>query len=286
MTARGHGLRITLVALLGGLLGADWPMEADPAPWSQTSLGVEVQDIKVGSGEEVVSRSQIEVHYVGMLKDGTVFDASRPRGTTFSFRVGNGQVIPGWDDGLLGMRVGGVRRLVIPPEQAYGDRAQGNIPSSSTLYFEVELMSVQPPRLPPTTLATVADDAWLKLPDARAADVVVGSGAKVKLRKGQRACLDYAVFDGEGALVEHTFNRNGCTWYELRDEDLPEKLEAGLRGMREGGTRVVEGKDGHHWQVSLQHHWQIGRWQVGFRWATRARRADRLVEARSPDACP
>src|SRR5688500_13364464 len=127
-------------------LAADWPGEPDPAPWTATASGVEVQDRVVGTGAEVVDHAGVEVHYVGMLRDGTVFDASRDRGQTFTFRVGQHNVIRGWEDGLIGMRIGGIRRLVIPPSEGYGSKAVGPIPPDSVLYFEIELLGVTPPR--------------------------------------------------------------------------------------------------------------------------------------------
>jgi len=85
----------------------------------------------------------IEVHYTGKLEDGTVFDSSIPRGSPFSFKIGTGQVIPGWERGLQGMCVGERRKLVIPHQYAYGEAGYPPvIPPSSTLYFEVELISI------------------------------------------------------------------------------------------------------------------------------------------------
>lgn len=105
--------------------------------------GLIVQDVKVGSGAEAVSGHSITVHYVGTLDDGTVFDSSRTRGTPFAFGLGAGQVIKGWDDGFAGMKVGGIRKLTIPPALGYGAQAVGPIPPNSTLHFEVELLGVE-----------------------------------------------------------------------------------------------------------------------------------------------
>lgn len=103
----------------------------------------QMTDIKVGTGAEAVAGKEITVHYVGTLIDGTKFDSSRDRGTPFTFDLGAGQVIQGWDEGFAGMKVGGVRKLVIPAEMAYGNRAVGSIPANSTLLFEVELLAVE-----------------------------------------------------------------------------------------------------------------------------------------------
>ena len=101
-------------------------------------------DVVVGTGAEAVPGSTVSVNYVGALPDGTVFDASANHGGAFSFPLGAGQVIRGWDQGVAGMKVGGKRRLVIPPGLAYGDQAVGGvIPANATLVFDVELVSVQ-----------------------------------------------------------------------------------------------------------------------------------------------
>lgn len=102
-----------------------------------------VEDLKVGTGVEAVSGKQVTVHYVGTLTDGSKFDSSRDRGKGFSFRLGGGQVIKGWDQGVAGMKVGGLRKLTIPSDLAYGDRGfPPVIPPRATLVFEVELLSV------------------------------------------------------------------------------------------------------------------------------------------------
>lgn len=104
---------------------------------------VKIEDIKVGTGSGIHAGQRITVHYTGTLENGTVFDCSRKRGQAFEFVYGVGQVIPGWEQGLKTMKIGGQRRITIPPELAYGDAAVGNIPANSTLIFDVELMSAK-----------------------------------------------------------------------------------------------------------------------------------------------
>lgn len=104
---------------------------------------LQIENIKEGAGDEAVSGKKVTVHYVGTLTNGNKFDSSRDRGQGFSFQLGAGRVIKGWDQGVAGMKVGGVRKLTIPPHLAYGDRGFGDvIPPNSTLVFEVELLSV------------------------------------------------------------------------------------------------------------------------------------------------
>lgn len=107
-----------------------------------TASGLQYQDLTVGTGQEAKTGDTITVHYVGTLEDGTVFDSSRDRNEPYQLTLGAGNVIAGWEEGLVGMRVGGTRKLIIPPELGYGDQAVGDIPANSTLIFEVELLSI------------------------------------------------------------------------------------------------------------------------------------------------
>ncbi len=104
--------------------------------------GLVVQDEIVGTGDVAQAGQTISVNYTGKLQNGTVFDTSIGR-APFQFTLGAGQVISGWDQGLQGMKVGGKRLLIIPPQLAYGSQAVGPIPANSTLIFEVDLLSVQ-----------------------------------------------------------------------------------------------------------------------------------------------
>jgi FKBP-type peptidyl-prolyl cis-trans isomerase len=107
-------------------------------------MSLKVEDTKVGTGTEAVAGKTVTVHYVGTLTNGSKFDSSRDRKEGFTFRLGAGQVIQGWDKGVAGMKVGGVRKLTIPPEMGYGARGfPPVIPANSTLLFEVELLEVR-----------------------------------------------------------------------------------------------------------------------------------------------
>ncbi len=104
---------------------------------------LEIEDQITGDGDVAMAGQTVEVHYTGWLTDGTKFDSSHDRDQTFRFKLGAGEVISGWDQGVAGMKVGGCRKLTIPPEMGYGERGAGGvIPPNATLIFKVELISV------------------------------------------------------------------------------------------------------------------------------------------------
>jgi len=118
---------------------ADASASSAPAP----AEALKITELAVGDGAEAKEGDTVSVNYTGTLNDGTVFDASSKRGKPIEFKLGVGQVIKGWDQGIAGMKVGGKRTLVIPPSLAYGESAHGKIPSNATLTFEVELVDVK-----------------------------------------------------------------------------------------------------------------------------------------------
>jgi len=114
---------------------------ANTNPMTQNTL--QVEDQVTGQGEVAGPGDLLTVHYTGMLEDGRVFESSKTANTPINFTLGVGAVIRGWDEGLVGMREGGKRRLTIPPEYGYGSQAVGPIPANSTLIFDVELVGVE-----------------------------------------------------------------------------------------------------------------------------------------------
>ena len=110
---------------------------------AQSSPELTFEIIAAGTGEQAKAGQRATLHYIGKLEDGSVFDSSRDRGEPFSFTLGAGQVIQGWEQGVLGMQIGEIRTLNIPPELGYGERGAGGvIPPTATLMFEVELLDI------------------------------------------------------------------------------------------------------------------------------------------------
>jgi len=145
-----------VVLALGVLVYQVWlAPEEEPAPpnveievpnlnnnMENNTEGLEIEILQQGEGEAAKDGDSVSVHYTGTLVDGTKFDSSVDRGQPFQFGLGAGQVIQGWDLGVVGMKIGEKRKLTIAPELGYGDRDMGSIPPNSTLIFEVELLGI------------------------------------------------------------------------------------------------------------------------------------------------
>ena len=118
--------------------------EMEPEEVVTTGSGLKFIDLKIGAGTPARVGDIVSVHYVGTLSDGKKFDSSRDRSTPFTFNLGQGLVIKGWDEGLVGMKEGGIRRLILPPNLGYGERGAGAVvPPNATLIFDVELLKVK-----------------------------------------------------------------------------------------------------------------------------------------------
>jgi FKBP-type peptidyl-prolyl cis-trans isomerase FkpA len=128
---------LTWMLISGSKIGAD-------GEFITTGSGLAYLDLKIGTGKEAKAGDTVTVHYTGRLSDGTKFDSSVDRDEPFPFPLGAGKVIKGWDEGVAGMKEGGKRKLVIPPELGYGARGAGKvIPPNAVLIFEVELLKVK-----------------------------------------------------------------------------------------------------------------------------------------------
>jgi FKBP-type peptidyl-prolyl cis-trans isomerase FkpA len=123
---------------------AVYTRETNVMPSTTTASGLQIEELAVGSGNAATAGQKVSVHYTGWLTNGTKFDSSKDRGEPFIFPLGKGHVIKGWDEGVAGMKVGGKRKLTIPPQLGYGARGAGGvIPPNATLVFEVELLDVK-----------------------------------------------------------------------------------------------------------------------------------------------
>jgi FKBP-type peptidyl-prolyl cis-trans isomerase len=140
-TLRRPFLSLALVTLAVAAPGLS--QEPGEEAWVELKGGLRLVDLAEGEGPAARSGDTVSVHYTGWLVDGTKFDSSVDRGQPFSFDLGRGRVIAGWDRGVQGMKIGGKRRLVIPPKLGYGKRGAGDvIPPNATLVFEIELLSL------------------------------------------------------------------------------------------------------------------------------------------------
>lgn len=120
------------------------PISTTEAPVLPNSAGLQIETLREGSGEPVKNGDVVSVHYTGLFTDGKKFDSSVDKNRPFSFKIGDGRVIKGWDMGVLGMKVGEKRKLVIPPELGYGARGKGPVPPNAVLIFEIELLEINP----------------------------------------------------------------------------------------------------------------------------------------------
>jgi peptidylprolyl isomerase len=204
-------LRIVLALLLAAL-GAGALSACAGAPGAQ----LQIEEVKVGTGREARPGDYVFVNYSGFLPDGTEFDSSHKAGNPFGFPLGADFVIDGWDQGVAGMKVGGIRTLVIPPELAYGERGAGNvIPPNSTLKFDIELVDIQP--------------------GVEIHDLAVGDGATAE--PGKWLTVHYSGWLQDGTLVDSSLERNEPFQFVLGGRQVIAGWEAGLAGMKVGGKR-------------------------------------------------
>lgn len=137
------GIGILLVLVVAIYVITRFTKNDNPAAAQVTPTDLVTEDLVVGTGAAAQSGDTVSVNYTGWLTDGTQFDSSYDRGQPFTFQIGVGGVIQGWDEGIVGMKVGGKRRLTIPPDLAYGSGGRGSIPPNATLIFEVELEEIK-----------------------------------------------------------------------------------------------------------------------------------------------
>lgn len=184
---------------------------------------LEIKDVKAGKGRSVAEGDLIYVTYVGKLADGTVFDSNNSsKASPLAFRVGSTPlaVIPGWDQGLRGMKVGGKRLLSIPSKLGYGDAENGKIPANSDLYFECDLLYI----------VKKGEDGYYDL-----VDVEAGKGRAAK--KGDLITVEYTGRLVNGKLIDSTYERKEPVTFKLGVGDAIAGVDDGLVGMKVGGKR-------------------------------------------------
>ena len=203
-------------------------------PNDRTPQNLVIEDVTAGTGEEALVGDLLEVKYVGALLDGgSEFDASWNRGQTFFIPIGVGAVIPGWDQGIVGMREGGRRLLIIPPELAYGSSGAGAaIPPNAVLVFVVDLISVVDlpmPQIPDTT--KIGGSLEVE-------DLAEGSGEVVE--SGDTVSVHYLGTLTDGTVFDSSWSRGRPFTTQIGVGMVIQGWDQGIVGMREGGRRLLK----------------------------------------------
>jgi len=202
----------------------------------KTNSGLEYKDVTLGDGEQPKKGDKVVVHYTGTLEDGTKFDSSKDRGKPFEFNIGVGQVIRGWDEGVITMRPGGNRTLIIPSNLAYGDRGAGKlIPPGATLIFEVELIEVKKKfidsdySLPGTEIKT--ESGLLMI------EHVEGNGVKPKT--GQAVSVHYTGLLADGTQFDSSHDRGQPIRFNLGEGRVIKGWDEAILDMSIGSKRTL-----------------------------------------------
>jgi peptidylprolyl isomerase len=210
---------------------------ADADDFITTESGLQYIILEEGDGEIPVSGQVVSVHYTGYLTDGTIFDSSRDRGVPFSFPLGQGQVIAGWDEGIGFLPAGSNGRLIIPPELAYGDSGAGSqIQPGDTLVFDVELVEILPP--PPESPTAVDEGEFLETDSGVLYhDLEEGSGAVAE--DGQIVTVHYTGWLEDGEMFDSSFLRGEPISLMLGSGQVIPGWEEGMINMKVGGRRQI-----------------------------------------------
>lgn len=205
-----------------------------------TENGLQYIEIEPGTGEQAKAGDIVSVHYVGTLEDGTEFDNSLNRGEPIEFALGKGMVIPGWDEGVALMKVGGKATLIIPPELAYGSRGAGGvIPPNATLTFDVELVSTKPgpPGAPEAPTAVAEADYTVTPSGLKHFDLVKGSGALPVV--GSNVVVHYTGWLTNGTKFDSSLDRGQPFSFPLGQQRVIAGWDEGVASMTGGTVRQL-----------------------------------------------
>ena len=205
-----------------------------------TASGLQHIELSAGAGRQAQAGDKVSVHYTGRLEDGTVFDSSRERGEPIEFVLGVGQVIPGWDEGIALMAVGGSSQLVIPPELAYGAAGAGGvIPPNATLTFDVELVDVQdgPPGSP--AAPTEFDESAFTTTESGLQYVDMQSGSGAAAKAGDQVSVHYTGWLTDSVKFDSSLDRGQPFSFALGQRQVIAGWDEGVAGMQPGGRRQL-----------------------------------------------
>jgi peptidylprolyl isomerase len=216
------------------------PLPVPKNAYTTTSSGLRFFDLKEGTGATPQSGQKVRVHYDSWVEGGRLVDSSTTKLRPFEFILGADQVVPGWDEGVSTMKVGGKRQLVIPPELAYGDQGRRGVPPGATVVMEVTLMAIQgvSARVSPETPTPVAEtDFAVTESGLKFFDLTEGTGASPDV--GQTVVVDYTGWLTSGKKFDSSLDRADPISFTLGVGDVIKGWDEGLASMRVGGKRQL-----------------------------------------------
>jgi peptidylprolyl isomerase len=225
-------------ATVAELGGQDQPQDEDGVT---TASGLKYVVVEEGTGATPKPGDLVKVHYTGTLEDGTKFDSSRDRGEPIEFVLGRGQVIPGWDEGIGLMKVGGKAKLIIPPDLAYGEQGAGGvIPPNATLNFDVELVAAEPGPPPPPDAPTQVDEADYTTTDSGLQYYDLEEGSGDSPQNGQMATVHYTGWLEDGTMFDSSLTRGQPFSFPVGAGQVIPGWDEGVASMKVGGKRQLK----------------------------------------------